>query len=301
MAILAAKPSPGLRRSAPHWWDLTPVIVLGLSLALLTGILVWTLARGQASILGAVGGVVVGVLLAVGWSLRDGMLQGEPRIVRAQRISRFTLAFAFALGAALWLPGLGSGPTAILIAGIVFVAWITFTVAATAMVNRETESVIVTVGAGGAGRALAVYHSAHGGLMRALQEAFASAMAAQGWQVDLVTASRAALTDLSGYQLLVLGAPCYNRRPPRPILTYLDRLPDLRNLPVVIVVSGFNRTDGAMRILDQRVRQAHGNVLDEIEIWTARPNVPRDGTSDPMEIMRRAGARAASRIDTAAA
>ena len=80
----------------------------------------------------------------------------------------------------------------------------------------------------------------------------------------------------------------------RPIDNYLDRLGDLNGTPVVIVVTGFNYTERATKHLRDRVTQAHGTVADEIELWTARPNAARHGTTEPAQIMLQAGARIAS-------
>jgi hypothetical protein len=109
----------------------------------------------------------------------------------------------------------------------------------------------------------------------------------------MTTASRATPTDLSAYGLLVLGAPSYNWQPARPTLAYLGRLGDLKGMPVALVISGGGMTDRALKILSDRVAQAHGRIVEALEIWTARPNAERHGLADPREIMRRAGARLA--------
>ena len=133
-----------------------------------------------------------------------------------------------------------------------------------------------------------------------MQEELAQGMVAEGWRIDLCTASRKSPLDLSAYQLLVIGTPGYNRGVARPISAYLDRLGELRGMPVMIVVSGFNYTEGATRALHERIEQAHGQVVEELDLWTARPNRTRDGTTDPAEIMRRAGTRLARALPAAA-
>jgi hypothetical protein len=72
-------------------------------------------------------------------------------------------------------------------------------------------------------------------------------------------------------------------------------------MPVVLIVTGFNATERATQELRERVRERHGTVVDAIELWTARSVVPRDGTSEPFEIVRRSGDRIASTVRTAAA
>ena len=65
-----------------------------------------------------------------------------------------------------------------------------------------------------------------------MQRAFAEGLQAQGWYVELTTASRQTSTDLSRYDLLVLGAQAYNWRPARPVVDYFDRVGDLNGKPV---------------------------------------------------------------------
>jgi len=267
---------------------------------MLVGALVGIGTQSEFSTLGTVGGVGVGVLLVVAWSLRDGLLTGEPRFALARRIALAFFAAGLVLAVLLWVGGPAMGLTAIVTAGLVFVAWLLFVTVGTASVNREVESAIVTLGPGSGHRALIVYHSAHGGLMRAMQEAFANGLQAEGWQVDLSTASRLSPVEMSSYQLLVLGSPCYNRGLARPISAYLARLGDLQGMPVVNVVTGFNYTERAAQLLRTRVQHAHGRVLDEIELWTGRPNVARDGATQPEAIMRLAGARLARALTAAA-
>jgi hypothetical protein len=276
----------------PDRRDIAKVFVASVAMGTLSSAFVWIWARGELSVPEAIVGALVGVLLVVSWSLRDGFLQGEPRLRESRRVSLSFLASAFVLGTASSLQGLAAFSTTAVTAGLVFAVWLAFVAVSTGSVNREVESPIATVGQGsGVRRALIVYHSAHGGWMRALQEQLASGMQATGWRVDLSTASRLSPVDLSSYQLLVLGTPCYNRGPAMPVAKYLERVGDLREMPVVIVVSGFNYTERATAELRARVQRAHGRVVDEIELWSKRSNGPRYGTSDPSEIMRRAGAR----------
>jgi menaquinone-dependent protoporphyrinogen IX oxidase len=265
--------------------------IVFLALSLLVSVLGWTVAQGAFSGIAAVAGLVVGVLLVVAWSLRDGLLQGEPRFALAQSIARWFFIAAVTVAAIFWISAPDSIGAGALTTGVVFLAYLLFVKVSTASVNREVEGGIVTFGPGGHDRALIVYHSAHGGFMRAMQEALAEGMQAQGWRVDLSPASRLSPVDITPYQLVVIGTPCYNRGVARPIETYLKRLGSDGSRPVVIVVTGFNYTERATKKLRERIEQAHGTVGDEIELWTARPNRMRDGAADSAEIMRRSGAR----------
>jgi hypothetical protein len=164
----------------------------------------------------------------------------------------------------------------------------------TGRANAEFASPVSTLGGDGrAGRALIVHHQGRGPahFQRRMQRAFAEGLRSQGWQVDLTTASRQAPADVSGYDLIVLGAQAYNWCPARPVVDYVDRVAGLRGKPVVVVVSGGGMTERAMHVLQTHVLTSGGVILKAIEIWTSRPNEERAGLRDPAAIMRREGAR----------
>jgi hypothetical protein len=282
--------------AAPYRRDLVTVGLALLALGLVASAFPWLGAQGLFSGPGAGGGALLGLLLVVASNA-----QAKPQFAVARALTIGCVAAGLGIAGALWAGGPAVRWTGLVAAGVMWALWLLIAAAGTASVNRARESATVTVGSGAAGRALVVYHSARGGLMRTLQEALADGMQRAGWRVDLSTASERSPVDLGAYQLLILGSPCYYGGPAHPISAYLDRLGDLRGLPVVIVVSGFDTTDAAVATLHQRVEQAHGTVLDEIELWTARPNRERDGTTDPVEIMRRAGARLARVLQATAA
>jgi flavorubredoxin len=182
------------------------------------------------------------------------------------------------------LPGLA-------VAAVMFAIWhLIYEVGITGSMSREVVSEVKELGGDGrAGQALIVYHAGRSGFQTDMQHALAEGLQTQGWRVDITTASHATPTDLSSYQLLVLGAPTYNFRPARPVIDYLERLGNLSGRPVVLVLSGGGLTDGAMRTFATRVTELGGRIVKRIEVWTQRPNEERYDINDPREIMRRAG------------
>src|SRR5579871_4374713 len=97
MTVHESSTRPSLKYAPPDRADVIPAVAVTLALGVLIGVLVGIGAHGQFSALGAIGGMGVGVLLVVAWSLRDGLLTGEPRFALARRIA---LAF-FAAGLVL--------------------------------------------------------------------------------------------------------------------------------------------------------------------------------------------------------
>ena len=104
----------------------------------------------------------------------------------------------------------------------------------------------------------------------------------------MTTASSQAPTDLGSYDLLVLGSPTYASGPAKPFRSYLEGVGDLGGQRAVIIISGAGRTDESVAVAEELVRNANGELVRSLPIWTMAPNEERYGISDPVEIMRQA-------------
>lgn len=269
----------------------TPSIWHGAALLVFTAIMAladaWLAAWWVGSAWGtaAAAGAIAGIVISIAWALRHYLAA----------VSIGMLATAVAMTILLAHSSLPAGLPSVLVAlGIWGIWFLAYDVWFTGRANAEFVSPVTTLGGdGSAGLALIVYHQGRGPaqFQARMQRAFAEGLQAHGWQVDITTASRQTPTDLSGYDLLVLGAQTYNWCPARPIVDFVDRVGDLRGKPVVVIVSGGGMTERALRVLQTRIVKAGGVIVDAVEIWTSRSNEERHGLTDPGAIMRRAGAR----------
>jgi hypothetical protein len=170
--------------------------------------------------------------------------------------------------------------------GIALVAYVpAFNALLLPYANHEVVSEVRTLNPEGTSRALVVYHPGRSELQEHANTAFAEGLAANGWSVDLTTASRQATTDLSGYDLLVLGTPTYDWAPSNRILRYLKSLGDLQGRRTVLIVSAMRMTEQSLSALEKRVRRANGEVVKSVPLW-ASGNERMYGIGDPEEIMR---------------
>jgi hypothetical protein len=170
--------------------------------------------------------------------------------------------------------------------GIALVAYVlAFNALLLSYMNHEVVSEVKTLNPQGTARALVVYHPGRSELQERANVAFAEGLAANGWRVDLTTASRQAPTDLSGYDLLVLGTPTYDWAPSGRILRYLKSLGDLQGQRTVLIVSAMRMTEQALPALEKRVRRANGEVVKSLPLWT-NGNERMYGIGSPEEIMR---------------
>lgn len=160
----------------------------------------------------------------------------------------------------------------------------------TAVAEREVESGVRVVNPGGtAGTALVVYHPGLSGFMPEMVNAFATGLASCGWRVELTTASSEAPADVSGYDLLALGAPTYWWSPALPVRRYVGRLPDLGSKPVVLVVTASGQPGRSRSVLEGEVREKGGDVVASVPLTKWKPNVQED--SRPNEAVARGIAR----------
>jgi len=160
--------------------------------------------------------------------------------------------------------------------------------------SKEVVSQVEVLNPGGErGTALLVYHPGRRGFLHSVIQAFAGGLVSGGWRVEITTASQQAPTDVSGYDLLVLGGPTYFWTPARPIRAYVRRLGDLEGKPTVTIVTGFGSTGRSKSILEGLVQEANGKLVNSLTFFKLRPNDeedPRPNREVAMEMATRAGA-----------
>ncbi len=141
------------------------------------------------------------------------------------------------------------------------------------MTNRQVVSELTVVDPHGtAGRALVVYHPGLSDFQEHMIRSFTEGLVSRGWRVELTTASAKAPTDLSGYDLLLVGGPTYWWAPARPIQRYVARLGDLGGKPTAILVTGAGSVGRSRSIMERLVREANGEIVVSLSLTTMHPN-----------------------------
>jgi flavorubredoxin len=141
---------------------------------------------------------------------------------------------------------------------------------------------------GDAGTALVVYHPGKSDFQERVTYAFAGGLVSNGWRVEITTASAQTPTDLSGYDLLILGGPTYWFTPNWPIRRYLSRLGDLRGQPTVAIITAMGLGGRSISIMENDVREANGDLVKSLILYTLRPNEDLYGINDAAEIATQA-------------
>jgi flavorubredoxin len=139
--------------------------------------------------------------------------------------------------------------------------------------NQEVVSQVdVRNPEGKKGTALVVYHPGRGSFHSRVVSSFADGLASGGWRVEVTTASAQAPTDLSSYDLLVLGSPTYWFTPSWTIQRFLRRLGDLGGQPTVTIITGMGAGERSASVMEKRVREANGNLVKGLLYYWMRPN-----------------------------
>ncbi len=139
---------------------------------------------------------------------------------------------------------------------------------------------------GDRGKALVVYQKGLRDFQPKVASAFAEGLVSAGWRVEITTVSSRAPTDISRYDLLVLGWPTYWFNPSLPIRRYLRRIGDLEGRKTVIICTAAGAPAGSCRKMTSLVRAANGTILKSLTLFTMRPN---EGNGDPVAIATQAG------------
>lgn len=144
---------------------------------------------------------------------------------------------------------------------------------------------------GNAGVAFVVYQPGISNFQEKVTNAFVDGLISNDWRVEITTASSQTPTDLSSYDLLVIGSPIYSDTPARPVMDYVSNVGDLEGMNTVILLTGGAGTgDEATSILGNHVQEANGIVVKSLMLYsTSASNEEQYGTNDPLEIATKAG------------
>jgi len=155
----------------------------------------------------------------------------------------------------------------------------------TPWVNKDWVSDVAILNPeGDAGTAYIAYYPGRSSFQQDIANAFAEGLVTNGWRVEIGTISSQAPTDLSQYDLVVLGSPTYFVQPAQRVLKYVKTL-DLSGINVVVLASGLVTPKQAASELEEAVSTANGNIIKSVAVTTGSG---MEGITNPKEIGREA-------------
>lgn len=135
-------------------------------------------------------------------------------------------------------------------------------------VYREITTQTAVLNAVGAKTALIIYHPGLTDYAENITYTYAEALAANGWRVEVTTASSQAPADLTKYSLLVLCWAIYDFGPAPTITNYIHRIGNLNGISTVVIVLGggldpFNAKEAMIKT----VENADGNIVQTLTAY----------------------------------
>ena len=142
---------------------------------------------------------------------------------------------------------------------------------------------------GTAGVAICVYQPGISNFQEQVTNAIVDGLISNDFRVDITTASSQTPTDISNYDLLVLGSPTYGETPAQPVMNYLNRVGDLGGMATVIIITAGGSGTQSADTMENSAQDANGVIVKTLIIYNLAPNEELYGTSDPLEIATNAG------------
>jgi len=140
-------------------------------------------------------------------------------------------------------------------------------------VYRETTTPTKVLNAEGSKTALVIYHPGLTDYAENITNTYAEALAANGWRVEVATASPQAPTDLTKYSLLVLSWAIYDFNPAPTITDHIHRVGNLNGInTVVIVLGGGLAPFNVKEAMTKTIEDANGNISQVLTSYRSNRN-----------------------------
>ena len=167
-----------------------------------------------------------------------------------------------------------------LISGVIALAYVGI------RINSDFASDIEILNSEGSSVALVIYHPGMTSLMRDVTYAFSDGLVKNGWRVEITTPSSQAPTDISGYDLLVLGSPVYGFSLTPTIERHLQRFGDLQKTETVAILTAAGAPGEGASTMENAIRDSNGTVKAVIVLYGMAPN---EGNANPVDLAEQAG------------
>ena len=153
-------------------------------------------------------------------------------------------------------------------------------------ISSDGASEIESLNTEGSKSALLIYHPGMTSLMKDVTYAFADGLVSNGWRVEITTPSSEAPTDISGYDLLVLGSPVYGFSLTQTIERHLERIGDLKKIETVAVLTAAGAPGESASTMEKVILNSNGTVKEVIVLFGMAPN---EGNANPVDLAEQAG------------
>ena len=167
-----------------------------------------------------------------------------------------------------------------LIAGVIALAYVGI------RISSDVASEIEILNPEGSKSALVIYHPGMTSVMKDVTYAFADGLISNGWRAEITTPSSEAPTNISGYDLLVLGSPVYGFSLTPTIKRHLERIGDLQKIETVAILTAAGAPGESASTMEKAILDSNGTVKEVIVLFGMAPN---EGDANPVDLAEQAG------------
>jgi hypothetical protein len=150
---------------------------------------------------------------------------------------------------------------------------------------QETITPLRTLNPASSGpKAIIIYSPGVSDFHLKITDSFASGLIDSGWKVDIVTASSQTITDLSDYNLLVIGGPIHGKLPSQALMEYMDRISSLNGIRVYAILSSLGGRPQGEQYISDWISSRGGVESGVLSLSTMSKNTPVDGATEAVDI-----------------
>jgi len=137
---------------------------------------------------------------------------------------------------------------------------------------------------GKSGKILVVYHPGLSSFQKDVTMSYVKGLVERNFIVDITTPSSNTTTEITNYDLIILGAPTYEFAPAKPMENYITRVSDFKGKKIVVIITGSGSTDESVAKMKELIESTNGALIESLPLWFLGPNEEIYGISDASEI-----------------
>jgi len=137
---------------------------------------------------------------------------------------------------------------------------------------------------GKSGKILVVYHPGLSSFQKDVTMSYVKGLVERNFIVDITTPSSNTTTEITNYDLIILGAPTYEFAPAKPMENYITRVSDFKGKKIVVIITGSGSTDESVAKMKELIESTNGTLIESLPLWSLGPNEEIYGISNASEI-----------------
>jgi len=169
-------------------------------------------------------------------------------------------------------------------AGLIFISVLLFAFLLVVPQMEKITELETKNSEGKSGKILVVYHPGLSSFQKDVTMSYVKGLVERDFIVDITTPSSNTTTEITSYDLIVLGAPTYEFSPAKPMENYITRVGDFKGKKIVAIITGSGSTEESVVKMKELIERANGALIESLPLWSLGPNEELYDISDPSKI-----------------